>query len=181
MPFKYSRCNIDGLVIIESKRFIDERGFFLESYKESDFSQEGITDSFSQDNHSFSSKGVLRGLHYQTEPKAQSKLVRVITGSVWDVAVDLRKDSPTYLEWFGIELNAENNLMFYIPEGFAHGFLTLSDNTNFLYKCSSEYSPKNEGGIIWNDKKLNIKWPIDGLKISLSDKDLKLPNIEELI
>ena len=173
MPFVFNKCEIPGLVIIEPRAFADDRGFFLESYKRSDFVKNGIDAEFLQDNHSLSSKGVLRGLHYQKPPYTQAKLVRVIKGSAWDVAVDIRKNSPTYKKWFGIELSEENRRMFYIPEGFAHGFLALTDEVHLLYKCSNEYSPSHDAGIIWNDPELAIEWPVD--EPSLSDKDLILP------
>lgn len=173
MPFNYKETPIKDLIIIEPRVFQDGRGFFMETFKKSDFVKVGITEEFVQDNHSFSSKGVLRGLHFQTGFSAQGKLVRVVKGAVWDVAVDLRPGSETFGEWFGVELTEENNTMYYVPPGFAHGFVTLRDNTHFLYKCTNEYDPNNDSGIIWNDKDLNIEWPlIEGL--SFSDKDLKL-------
>lgn len=177
MPFVFNKCEIPGLVIIEPRAFADDRGFFLESYKKSDFVKNGIDIEFLQDNHSLSSKGVLRGLHYQKPPYTQAKLVRVIKGSAWDVAVDIRKNSPTYKKWFGIELSEENRRMFYIPEGFAHGFLALTDDVHLLYKCSNEYSPTHDAGIIWNDPELAIEWPVD--KALLSDKDLVLPYLKD--
>jgi len=177
MPFVFNKCEIPGLVIIESRAFTDDRGFFLESYKKSDFVKNGIDAEFLQDNHSLSSKGVLRGLHYQKPPYTQAKLVRVIKGSAWDVAVDIRKNSPTYKKWIGVELSEENRRMFYIPEGFAHGFLALTDEVHLLYKCSNEYSPTHDAGIIWNDPELAIEWPVD--KALLSDKDLVLPYLKD--
>jgi len=177
MPFVFNKCEIPGLVIIESRAFTDDRGFFLESYKKSDFVKNGIDAEFLQDNHSLSSKGVLRGLHYQKHPYTQAKLVRVIKGSAWDVAVDIRKNSPTYKKWIGVELSEENRRMFYIPEGFAHGFLALTDEVHLLYKCSNEYSPTHDAGIIWNDPELAIEWPVD--KALLSDKDLVLPYLKD--
>ena len=139
--------------------FPDERGFFIETYKESEFFSAGITERFVQDNHSRSTKGVIRALHYQVGDHAQGKLVRVTRGSVWDVGVDIRKNSPTYKKWFGIELSEENRTMFYLPPGFAHGFVTLSDVAEFQYKCTSEFNKESEGGIIWNDPELGIEWP----------------------
>ena len=150
----------------------------METYKKSDFVKAGITEEFTQDNHSYSSKGVLRGIHFQKDPYAQGKLVRCIKGAVWDVAVDLRADSETFGQWYGLEITGENKIMFYIPPGFGHGFVTLKDNTHFLYKCTNEYNPDADSGIMWNDSDLNIEWPLtEGL--SLSDKDLKLQSIEE--
>lgn len=178
MPFNFKETPIKDLIIIEPRVFDDERGYFLETYKKSDFVKAGITEEFCQDNHSFSSKGVLRGLHFQTGSSAQGKLVRVVKGSVWDVAVDLRVDSETYGKWYGLELTESNKKMFYIPPGFAHGFVTLVDNTHFMYKCTAEYDPKSDSGIIWNDPDLNIEWPLnDGL--SFSDKDLILKSFKE--
>jgi dTDP-4-dehydrorhamnose 3,5-epimerase len=150
----FNKCEIPGLVIIEPRAFADDRGFFLESYKKSDFVKNGIEAEFLQDNHSLSSKGVLRGLHFQYPPYAQAKLVRVIQGAIWDVAVDIRKDSPTFKKWLGVELSGENKKMFYIPEGFAHGFVALTDDVHLLYKCSNEYSPVHDAGIMWNDPEL---------------------------
>jgi dTDP-4-dehydrorhamnose 3,5-epimerase len=177
MPFVFNKCEIPGLVIVEPRAFADERGFFLESYKKSDFVKNGIDIEFMQDNHSLSSKGVLRGLHYQKPPYTQAKLVRVIKGTAWDVAVDIRKNSPTYKKWIGVELSGENRKMFYIPEGFAHGFVALTDEVHLMYKCSNEYSPSHDAGIIWNDPELAIEWPVDGPL--LSDKDLVLPYLKD--
>jgi dTDP-4-dehydrorhamnose 3,5-epimerase len=177
MPFVFNKCEITGLVVVEPRVFTDDRGFFLESYKKSDFVNNGIDVEFMQDNHSVSAKGVLRGLHYQHPPFAQAKLVRVIRGTVWDVAVDIRKNSPTYKKWIGVELSGENRKMFYIPEGFAHGFVTLTDNVHLVYKCSNEYSPQHDAGIIWNDPELAVEWPVD--KPLLSDKDIVLPLLKD--
>lgn len=177
MPFIFNKCEIPGLVIVEPKVFGDDRGFFLESYKKKDFVNNGIDVEFMQDNHSVSSKGVLRGLHYQKAPFAQAKLVRVIKGIAWDVAVDIRKNSPTYKKWISVELSGENKKMFYIPEGFAHGFLALTDEVQLMYKCSNEYSPQHDAGIIWNDPELAVKWPV--AKPLLSEKDLILPLLED--
>ena len=172
----FEQCDIQGLVIIKPTVFEDNRGFFFESFHEEKFKENGITEHFVQDNHSKSVKGTLRGLHYQKNPKAQGKLVRVLAGSVWDISVDLRKDSKTYLKSFAIELSAENKYQLYIPPGFAHGFYVISESAEFIYKCTNLYSPEHEAGIIWNDSQLNIDWP-DGDKI-LSDKDFKLPALE---
>jgi dTDP-4-dehydrorhamnose 3,5-epimerase len=177
MPFVFNKCEIPGLVIVEPMAFGDDRGFFLESYKKSDFVKNGIDAEFLQDNHSLSSKGVLRGLHYQKPPYTQAKLVRVVKGTAWDVAVDIRKNSPTYKKWIGVELSEENLKMFYIPEGFAHGFLALTNEVHLLYKCSNEYSSTSDAGIIWNDPELAIDWPVE--KPLLSDKDLILPFLKD--
>lgn len=177
MPFKFVQTPIKDLLIIEPRVFADGRGFFMETYKKSDFVKAGITEEFSQDNHSYSSKGVLRGLHFQTGSSAQGKLVRVVKGAVWDVAVDLRPSSKTFGQWYGVELTEENNTMFYVPTGFGHGFVTLKDNTHFLYKCTNEYDPDCDSGIIWNDVDINIEWPLsEGL--SFSDKDLVLQSFK---
>jgi len=177
MPFVFNKCEISGLVVVEPRAFADDRGFFLESYKKSDFVNNGIDIEFRQDNHSLSSKGVLRGLHYQKPPFAQAKLVRVIKGSAWDVAVDIRRNSRTYKQWFAVELSGENKKMFYIPEGFAHGFLALTDEVQLMYKCSNEYSPQHDAGIIWNDPELAIKWPFSDPV--LSEKDIVLPLLRD--
>ena len=163
---------IPGLLIIEPKVFGDERGFFFESFNEQVFNAAtGNTLLFVQDNHSKSVKGVLRGLHYQLPPKAQGKLVRVVQGEVFDVAVDIRKDSPTYGQWVGEILSADNKKQLWIPPGFAHGFLTLSDTAEFLYKTTDYWSPEHERAIIWNDTTLNIDWPLGGLVPTLAAKD----------
>lgn len=168
-----SEVSINGLKIIEPKVIKDERGVFFESYNQAQLLKEGIADNFLQDNQSVSNKGVLRGLHFQRGNYAQAKLVRVIKGSVLDIAVDLRKDSETFGKHFSIELNDRNNLMFYIPVGFAHGFIALEDNTIFVYKCSALYNKESEGGIIWNDPTLAINWG-STLPI-ISEKDALLP------
>ncbi|HPS57700.1 MAG TPA: dTDP-4-dehydrorhamnose 3,5-epimerase [Spirochaetota bacterium] len=177
MPFVFNKCEISGPVIVEPRVFGDDRGFFLESYKKTDFINNGIDVEFRQDNHSLSSRGVLRGLHYQKPPFAQAKLVRVVKGSVWDVAVDIRKNSSTYKKWIAVELSAENKKMVFIPEGFAHGFIALTDEVQLMYKCSNEYSPQHDAGIIWNDPELAIKWPV--ANPLLSDKDLLLPLLKD--
>jgi len=173
VPFDFRQMNIPGLMLIEPKAFGDDRGFFLEIYKHTDFSKAGIIEHFVQDNFSSSVKGVLRGLHYQKEPRAQGKLVRCMKGSIFDVAVDIRKGSPTYGRWAGVELSAENSLMLYVPTGFAHGFLTLSEMAEVLYKCTAEYSPADDRGIIWNDPDINIAW-VEQAPL-LSGKDAVLP------
>lgn len=168
---------IKGLLIVKPKVFADERGYFFESYNEDVFKKNGIEAKFVQDNQSLSNAGVLRGLHFQAPPFAQGKLVRVITGAVLDVAVDIRKNSPTYGEYVGIELNEENKTMFYIPPGFAHGFLTLRDNTIFSYKCTDLYNKASEGTILWNDTNININWNI--INPVLSEKDLNGQRFED--
>ncbi|MBK9283887.1 MAG: dTDP-4-dehydrorhamnose 3,5-epimerase [Sphingobacteriaceae bacterium] len=164
------KTKINDLIIIQPKVFADERGYFFESYNESVFKAHQLDLKFVQDNQSLSQKGVLRGLHFQNPPHAQGKLVRVITGAVLDVAVDIRKNSPTYGQWHAVELTEENKTMFYIPPGFAHGFATLRDNTIFSYKCTNIYNKDSEGCILWNDPDLNIDWRVSNPK--LSDKDL---------
>lgn len=161
---------IEGLWVIQPKVFADNRGYFLESYNKSVFESKGLDLEFVQDNQSLSHAGVLRGLHFQNPPFAQGKLVRVITGAVFDVAVDIRKNSPTYGKFFGTELTEENKWMMYIPEGFAHGFLTLRDNTIFSYKCTNFYNKASEDCIMWNDENIGIKWNCDNP--ILSEKDL---------
>jgi dTDP-4-dehydrorhamnose 3,5-epimerase len=169
--------NIEGLLIIKPKVFGDERGCFFESFREDIMKSNGVTSKFVQDNQSMSSKGILRGLHFQKDPFAQGKLVRVIKGSVLDVAVDIRKKSPTYGQHFLIELNEENKTMFYIPPGFAHGFLTLEDDTLFSYKCTNYYNKESEGAIRWNSKSLNVDWGI--VNPILSSKDATAPTFDE--
>ena len=173
------KTDIEGLVIIKPKVFGDERGYFLESFN-LDWFRENIQKdiSFVQDNESKSSKGVLRGLHFQKPPFKQAKLVRVIEGSVIDVAVDLRPGSPTFKQWFSVILSEDNHLQFFIPRGFAHGFVALEDNTVFQYKVDNYYSKGNDGGIIWNDEELNIEWP--NLRLELSEKDKHLPKLNQL-
>jgi len=165
---------INDLVIIEPTIFGDERGYFLETYNSEEFKKYGIPTEFLQDNESKSKKGVLRGLHFQLV-NPQGKLVRVISGEVYDVAVDLRKDSPTYGEWEAVILSGDNKKMFYVPPGFAHGFLVLSDEAVFTYKCTTLYDPTSDSGIMYNDEDLAIEWPIDRVeKVLLSEKDGKL-------
>lgn len=170
---KVTNCDIEGLCIIEPAVFPDERGYFMETYNQRDFEEAGLNMVFVQDNQSMSVEGVLRGLHFQKQ-YPQGKLVRVVRGKVFDVAVDLRKDSKTYGKWFGVELSAENKKQFYIPEGFAHGFLVLSDEAEFCYKCTDFYHPGDEGGIKWDDPDIGIKWPLQsGVKVIISEKDQK--------
>ena len=177
MPFKFTRQSIPEVVIIEPRVLRDERGFFIETYKYSEFEDAGIRESFVQDNHSQSGMGVLRGLHYQINPGAQGKLLRCSKGRIFDVAVDIRKGSPDYGKWIGIELSDENNKLIYIPPGFAHGFLTLSSMAEVFYKCTNEYSPGHERGIAWNDPDININWPVKAP--ILSAKDLSFPVLKD--
>lgn len=178
--FNFINTNIDGLVIIEPTVFGDDRGYFLESYNKRDFEAAGLKMVFVQDNESRSKKGVLRGLHFQYR-HPQGKLVRVTKGEIFDVAVDLRLDSPTFGQWMGIVLSEENKRQLYIPEGFAHGFLVLSDIAKFAYKCTDFYYPEDEGGILWNDSTVAIDWPIEASnQLILSPKDLTLGSLSEV-
>lgn len=170
---------MDGPLVLQPKVFYDERGYFYESYNADAFKNAGIPDVFVQDNQSLSQKGALRGLHFQAPPFAQGKLVRVIKGAVYDVIVDVRKDSPTYGKHYGIELTEENFTMFWVPPGFAHGFVTLKDNTIFTYKCTNVYNKASEGGLLWSDPALGIDWNIENPIVS--DKDKVLPNFENLV
>lgn len=163
---------ISGPLIIEPRVFGDARGFFMETWNEAAFAAAGLPLTFVQDNHSRSQKGVLRGLHFQN-PQSQGKLVRVTRGAVYDVVVDLRQSSATFGQWVGVELSAENKRMFWIPEGFAHGFLTLEDDTDFLYKCTALYAPQSEHTLLWNDPGVGIKWPLDGITPLVSEKDAR--------
>ncbi len=167
---------IKDLLILKPRVFEDARGYFYESYNEKNYREAGIDIHFCQDNQSKSGHGVVRGLHYQLNPVSQSKLVSVIVGSVWDVAVDLRKDSPTFGQWYGVELTAENHLQFFIPQGFAHGFSVLSETAVFSYKCDNFYSPALERGIAFDDAQLNIDWKIPAEKALISEKDKKHPS-----
>ncbi len=172
---KVIQTDFKGLVIIEPRIFSDPRGYFYESYNENKFHESSLRYVFVQDNQSKSSFGVIRGLHYQIEPYAQTKLIRVLQGAIYDVAVDIRKGSPAFGKWFGIELSAENHLQLLIPKGFAHGFSVLSETAVIMYKCDDFYVPEAERGIIYSDKDLNIDWKLDPDKILVSDKDGKLP------
>lgn len=163
---------LPGVLIIEPRVFGDARGFFMETWNARAFADAGLDLAFVQDNHSRSQKGVLRGLHFQN-PGPQGKLVRVAQGAVFDVAVDLRASSPTFGKWVGVELSAANKRMFWVPEGFAHGFLTLEDDTDFLYKCTAPYAPQSEFTLAWNDPAVGIEWPVDGLDPIISDKDAR--------
>jgi len=176
---KISKTAIAGPLIIEPQVFGDERGFFMETWNAEAFARAGLDLTFVQDNHSRSQRGVLRGLHFQN-PGPQGKLVRVTSGAVFDVAVDLRRSSPTFGQWVGIELSAENRRMFWIPEGFAHGFLTLADNTDFLYKCTAPYAPQSEHTLAWDDPALGIGWPLDGLAPIISEKDRRGVRLDQV-
>ena len=169
---------LKGLFIIEPKVFEDARGYFFESYQEEKLRQQGVNVRFVQDNQSKSSYGVIRGLHYQLNPNAQTKLVRVLEGAIYDVAVDVRKGSPTFGKWFGVELSSDNKKQLYVPQGFAHGFSVLSETAIVLYKCDELYSPQSEGGILYNDPDLGIDWKVDPSKANLSGKDLLLPTLK---
>lgn len=170
---------IEGLVIIEPSVFGDSRGYFMETYNQEVFAEAGLNMNFIQDNESRSKKGVLRGLHFQTK-FPQGKLVRCTQGEVWDVGVDLRKGSPTYGKWAGVSLSEENKKMFYVPEGFAHGFVVLSDIATFNYKCTNLYAPQYDGGIKYNDPEINVAWPVEGLDLLLSEKDDNLPCLKDI-
>lgn len=183
--FNRIETGIEGLCIIEPTVFGDDRGFFFESYSKKDFEEVGIPFEFVQDNHSKSKKGVLRGMHFQYE-NTQDKLVRVVAGSVYDVVVDLRKNSATFGKWYGVVLSAQNKRQFFVPKGFAHGFLTLEDNTEFLYKCTDYYAPQYDSGILWNDKDVAVDWRLNEFGISeeeltLSEKDRKQKTLKEYI
>lgn len=177
--FKLIETGIADLLIIEPQVFGDSRGYFQETYNEESFRALGLNYQFVQDNESKSSKGVLRGLHFQTQ-NPQGKLVRVVTGEVYDVAVDLRKSSKTFGKWFGVHLSEENKRMFFVPEGFAHGFLVLSDNAVFSYKCTNFYAPQYDAGIVWNDPEIGIEWPLEDIVPLLSDKDRGLPLLKDI-
>jgi len=179
VSFVFTPCPIPGLFEIQPKIFVDWRGYFFECYSQRDFYAAGLTIPFVQDNQSMSGKGTLRGLHFQiTHP--QGKLVQVIQGEVFDVAVDIRPDSPTRGKWHGVILSGEKQNQYYIPPGFAHGFLTLTEQAVFAYKCTDFYYPEDEGGIIWNDPVIGITWPDLGMEYNLSDKDKKLPFFSSL-
>ena len=178
--FKFVNTEIKGVYIVETKVFGDNRGYFMETYNYNDFKEEGLDMEFVQDNQSKSTKGVLRGLHFQKK-HSQGKLVRVTRGRVFDVGVDLRDGSETYGKWVGVVLSEENKKQFYLPKGFAHGFVVLSDEAEFCYKCTDFYHPEDEGGLIWNDPDIGIKWPLDGIdNIIFSDKDKLWPRLKDL-
>jgi len=177
VPFEFHPQRLEGLLVIQPRAFGDARGFFLERYKRSEFETAGIVEEFVQDNHSVSSRGILRGIHYQLPPKAQGKLVWVTQGTVWDVCVDLRRGSATFGQWHGLELSAENNTMLYVPPGFGHGFVVLSEKAHFLYKCTQEYDAAAERGVRWDDPQLAIRWPLR--EVQVSDKDAGLPRLAD--
>jgi dTDP-4-dehydrorhamnose 3,5-epimerase len=179
MTFTFKRLKIPEVILVEPQIFSDTRGFFLENFKKSEFLANGISKIFVQDNISYSTHGVIRGLHYQKNPKSQAKLVTVITGEIFDVAVDIRKNSPTYGNWVGEILSSQNHSSLYIPEGFAHGFCVLSDEAYVFYKVSNEFSHEHEQGIIWSDPTINISWPVE--KPIISSRDDKLPSLKNSI
>jgi dTDP-4-dehydrorhamnose 3,5-epimerase len=170
MPFEFVPLEIPCLTLIKPRIFGDDRGFFLELYKYSDFSKAGIGEHLVQDNYSRSTKGTLRGLHYQKNPKAQGKLVSCVKGKIYDVAVDIRNGSPYYKKWSGVELTEDNKYLLYVPPGFAHGFQVISETAEVMYKCTEEYSPENDRGIIWSDPGINVVWPLKNPLLSEKDK-----------
>jgi len=177
MPFSFSTTGIADVMVIEPRVFADERGFFMETYKQSEFAAHGIAEPFSQCNQSRSTCGILRGLHFQNPPKAQGKLVRAISGTIFDVAVDLRRGAPSYGQWVGVELSAENKKMLYTPAGFAHGFCVVSAEADILYMTTAEYAPALESGIVWDDPDLNIAWPIAAPQ--LAERDRQWPRLRD--
>jgi dTDP-4-dehydrorhamnose 3,5-epimerase len=177
---KFTQTDIPGVLLIEPQVFEDARGFFLESYRKDEFAKNGITAEFVQDNHSLSKRGALRGLHFQTAPKEQAKLVRVVRGEVFDVAVDIRPGSKTFGKHVALLLSAANRKMLFVPAGFAHGYLTLSAEAEFQYKVTELYSPAHERGLRWDDPALGIAWPDAGAPVFLSEKDKKFPGLKEL-
>lgn len=179
MPFEFEPQKIKDIILIKPKLFGDNRGFFMECYKKSEFAANGIDVEFKQDNHSKSAAYVLRGLHYQAKPYVQAKIVRCVKGRIYDIAVDIRPNSETFGQYVKFELSEENKKMLYIPEGFAHGFVVLSDEAEILYKTSKEYTPQADRGILWNDKDLNIDWGIDFEPV-LSEKDKVQPKFSEI-
>jgi dTDP-4-dehydrorhamnose 3,5-epimerase len=177
MSFQFQKLEIPEVILIRTQRWKDARGFFEESYKRSEFSNHGIAQTFVQDNFAFSIRGVLRGLHYQKNPKSQGKLIIPLKGQIFDVAVDIRQGSPTYGKWVGQMLSTDNLCMLYIPPGFAHGYCVLSEETYILYKVTKEYAPEFDRGIIWNDPDIGIQWP--GIAPILSEKDTQFPPLKE--
>lgn len=177
MPFTFSPTPLEGVIRIESKLFADKRGYFLESFKESNFTEAGVVAHFLQDNHSFSRAGVIRGLHYQKSPKEQGKLVSVISGEIFDVALDIRLQSKTFGKWYGLILSESDKNMLWIPPGFAHGFQALKDS-HVYYKATREFSKENDSGIRWNDPDIGIEWPCDDYTVS--EKDMNLPFLKEI-
>jgi dTDP-4-dehydrorhamnose 3,5-epimerase len=178
MNFEFTELAIPEVILITPETFTDERGFFMETYKKTVFEKAGIKENFLQDNYSSSKKNVLRGLHYQIPPRGQAKLVRCIRGEIFDVTVDVRRGSPYFGAWVGEYLNEDNKKMVYIPEGFAHGYLVLSEETKVIYKISKEYSKKYERGILWKDPEVGIDWPVSGVPV-LSEKDKGLPLLKD--
>jgi len=178
--FEFEKQSIEDVILVKPQIFGDNRGFFMETYKKSEFVKNGIDVEFNQDNHSKSSARVLRGMHYQKAPYSQAKLVRCIKGRIYDVAVDIRKNSKTFGKYVKAELSEENKFMLYIPEGFAHGFVVLSDEAEIIYKASGEYAPQADSGILWSDKDINIDWGIDFEPV-LSEKDKNLPCLKEIL
>lgn len=177
--FTFSKTGLDGVVVVDNRQYGDERGYFMETYKRPDFVAAGIDADFVQDNQSASTRGVLRGLHFQID-HPQSKLVRVLAGEVFDVCVDLRPGSPTFGRWEGVTLTAANHRQFFIPRGFAHGFYVLSDTAIFAYKCDDVYHPNDEGGLPWDDPDLGVEWPLlEGVPLNLSEKDRRHPSFAE--
>jgi dTDP-4-dehydrorhamnose 3,5-epimerase len=177
MPFQFQRLAIPDVLLVEAQTFDDNRGFFVETYKRSDFAAHGIADAFVQCNRSHSVRGVLRGLHYQIHPRAQAKLVSALQGEIFDVAVDIRHGSPTYGRWVGERLSGQNGRMLYVPVGFAHGFCALSDRADVLYMVTDEYAPECDRGLLWNDPDIGIDWPITNP--ILSAKDAQLPTLRQ--
>lgn len=179
MPFSFEKTHIESVLLVKPKLFSDSRGYFFETFKDSDFVKNGIETIFNQDNQSFSKKGVIRGIHFQKNPKPQGKLVRCLRGKIFDVAVDLRKDSPTFKKWVGFELSQENKHMLWIPEGFGHGFSVLSDEAEIAYKCTNEYDPSLDSGIRYDDPELGIDWHVK--EPLISDKDKVLPFLKDTL
>jgi dTDP-4-dehydrorhamnose 3,5-epimerase len=177
MPFQFQRLEIPGLILVQARAARDERGYFLETYKHSAFAADGIVGTFLQDNHSHSVRGILRGLHYQKPPRAQAKLVMALRGEIFDVAVDIRRGSPTFGKWLGCVLSSDNFHMLYIPAGFAHGFCALSDEADVIYKVTDEYAPDCERGILWNDPAIGIQWPV--AQPFVSPRDARLPLLQD--
>jgi dTDP-4-dehydrorhamnose 3,5-epimerase len=176
-----TKTEIDGLLIVTPKAFIDDRGYFMETFNETRYREAGIVDRFVQDNVSVSCKDTLRGLHYQAPPCEQGKLVQVLRGRVWDVAVDIRMGSPTFGKYVGVDLSSENKKQFWIPAGFAHGFLVVEDDTIFSYKCTNSYAPDSDRGLAWNDPFIAIAWPLDvGVAPKISEKDNRQPRLQDI-
>ncbi len=176
MPFCFSPTEIPEVIVIDPRVFPDQRGFFMETYKRSEFAAHGVSGTFVQSNHSKSSKGILRGLHYQKHPKAQCKLVRALSGEIYDVVVDLRQGGPTYGKWIAVMLSEKNKRMLYVPAGFAHGFCVTSEEAEILYMSTEEYAPKHEAGVLWNDPELGIEWPL--AEPQLAPRDLAWPPLK---